>query len=200
MRAAHAAKNTALAGVKSVTLYDPAPVEVADLSTQFFLRAEDVGKQGVTRASATASRLAEINTYVPVKVLDVPELTKEVLSQFQVVVMCNQVLSEQLRVNDLTHNSGTHFLAASIHGLFGSVFADLGADFVCKDATGEQALSGMVVSVAKDNEGLVTTLDETRHGLEDGDYVTFSEVEGMTELNDIAAPAMIGLKRMPNQG
>ena len=185
MRAAHAAKNTALAGVKSVTLYDPAPVEVADLSTQFFLRAEDVGKQGVTRASATASRLAEINTYVPVKVLDVPELTKEVLSQFQVVVMCNQVLSEQLRVNDLTHNSGTHFLAASIHGLFGSVFADLGADFVCKDATGEQALSGMVVSVAKDNEGLVTTLDETRHGLEDGDYVTFSEVEGMTELNDI---------------
>ena len=35
----------------------------------------------------------------------------------------------------------------------------------------------------KDAEGLVTTLDETRHGLEDGDYVTFSEVQGMTELN-----------------
>lgn len=180
-----AAKNTALAGVKSVTLYDPAPVEVADLSTQFFLRAEDVGKPGVTRASATAARLAEINTYVPVKALEVPELTREVLSQFQVVVLCNQLLSEQLRVNDLTHNTATHFLAASIHGLFGSVFADFGRDFVCKDATGEQALSGMVVSIDKDGEGLVTTLDETRHGLEDGDYVTFSEVEGMTELNDI---------------
>ena len=26
-------------------------------------------------------------------------------------------------------------------------------------------------------------IDETRHGFEDGDYVTFSEVKGMTELN-----------------
>jgi ubiquitin-activating enzyme E1 len=26
-------------------------------------------------------------------------------------------------------------------------------------------------------------LDETRHGLEDGDFVTFTEVQGMTELN-----------------
>lgn len=29
----------------------------------------------------------------------------------------------------------------------------------------------------------MTCLDETRHGLEDGDFVTFSEVQGMTELN-----------------
>ena len=37
---AEIAKNIALAGVKSVTLYDPAPVSVADLSSQFFLRNE----------------------------------------------------------------------------------------------------------------------------------------------------------------
>lgn len=30
----------------------------------------------------------------------------------------------------------------------------------------------------------MTCLDETRHGLEDGDYVTFSEVQGMTEINN----------------
>jgi ubiquitin-activating enzyme E1 len=35
----------------------------------------------------------------------------------------------------------------------------------------------------QDEDGVVTALDETRHGFEDGDYVTFSEVEGMTELN-----------------
>jgi ubiquitin-activating enzyme E1 len=29
----------------------------------------------------------------------------------------------------------------------------------------------------------VTCLDETRHGLEDGDFVTFTEIQGMTELN-----------------
>ncbi|KAJ2378217.1 E1 ubiquitin-activating protein, partial [Coemansia sp. RSA 2603] len=31
------AKNVILAGVKSVSLYDPAKVEIADLSSQFFL-------------------------------------------------------------------------------------------------------------------------------------------------------------------
>lgn len=83
---------------------------------------------------------------------------------------------------------------------FSSVFNDFGSKFTCVDPTGEQPLTGMVVSIAKvcfkiytllwllitvsqDGEGLVTCLDETRHGLEDGDFVTFSEVQGMTELN-----------------
>lgn len=35
----------------------------------------------------------------------------------------------------------------------------------------------------QDTEGVVTCLDETRHGLEDGDFVTFTEVQGMVELN-----------------
>jgi ubiquitin-activating enzyme E1 len=30
---------------------------------------------------------------------------------------------------------------------------------------------------------VVTCLDETRHGLEDGDFVTFSEIQGMVDLN-----------------
>lgn len=30
---------------------------------------------------------------------------------------------------------------------------------------------------------MVTCLDEVRHGFESGDYVTFTEVQGMTELN-----------------
>ncbi|CAH8849363.1 unnamed protein product [Trichobilharzia szidati] len=32
-------------------------------------------------------------------------------------------------------------------------------------------------------KGLVTCLEETRHGFQDGNYVTFSEVKGMVELN-----------------
>ena len=182
---AEIAKNIALAGVKSVTLYDPNPVMMSDLSSQFFLRKEDVGKPGVTRASATASRLAELNSYVPIKVLDVPSLDTETLQSFKVVVMTHALLSEQLRVNDMTHGSGTHFLSADVRGLFGTVFADLGTNFTCKDTNGEPPMDGIVVSVTQDKEGLVTTIDEKRHGLQDGDFVTFSEVQGMTELNGI---------------
>ena len=51
------------------------------------------------------------------------------------------------------------------------------------DANGEQCISNMIASVTNDTDGTVTCLDETRHGFEDGDFVTFSEVKGMIELN-----------------
>lgn len=35
----------------------------------------------------------------------------------------------------------------------------------------------------QDSPGVVTCLDEARHGFENGDFVSFSEVQGMVELN-----------------
>ncbi|EKM59140.1 uncharacterized protein PHACADRAFT_249384 [Phanerochaete carnosa HHB-10118-sp] len=177
------AKNLVLAGVKSVTVYDPEPVEIQDLSSQYFLRKEDIGKP---RAEIAVPRLAELNAYVPVRNLGGErgqEITVEMIKGFQAVVLTNASLSKQLEINDWTHTNGVLFIAAETRGLFGSAFNDFGPKFTCVDPTGEQPLSGMIVSVEKDKDGLVTCLDETRHGLEDGDFVTFSEVQGMTELN-----------------
>ena len=75
-----AAKNVALGGVKSLTIHDPEPVALRDLSSQFFLRAEDVGKN---RAAATLPRLAELNSYVPIQVHHGP-LAPSVVAGFQV--------------------------------------------------------------------------------------------------------------------
>jgi len=41
----------------------------------------------------------------------------------------------------------------------------------------------MIAAVTKETEGVVTCLEDTRHSFQDGDYVTFTEVQGMTELN-----------------
>jgi hypothetical protein len=60
------AKNIALAGVKSLTLYDPKPAQIQDLSSQFFLHPEDVGKP---RAQVTVPRVSELNPYTPVNLL-----------------------------------------------------------------------------------------------------------------------------------
>ncbi|KAK0242946.1 ubiquitin activating enzyme [Armillaria nabsnona] len=187
------AKDVVLAGVKSVTIYDPEPVTIQDLSSQFFLREEDIGK---SRAEATAPRLAELNAYVPVRNLGGKAgqaITTDLIQGFQVVVLCGVPLVKQLEINDWTHQNGISFISAEIHGLFGSVFNDFGSKFTCVDPTGEQPLSGMIVSVDQDSEGLVTCLDETRHGLEDGDFVTFTEVQGMTELNG-CEPRKISVK------
>lgn len=72
------------------------------------------------------------------------------------------------------------------------------------DQTGEEPVTGIVSAISKvlfrrviipnvtlcslgmaykDAHGIVACLDETRHGLEDGDAVTFTEIKGMTELN-----------------
>jgi hypothetical protein len=103
-----------------------------------------------------------------------------------VVVLTNTTVTQQLEINDYTHSAGIKFISADVRGLFASVFCDFGPQFPCIDATGEQPLQGMIVGIDQDEnskDAIVTTLDETRHGLEDGDYVTFAEVKGMTELN-----------------
>ncbi|KAF8463469.1 hypothetical protein BDZ91DRAFT_698380 [Kalaharituber pfeilii] len=175
------AKNVCLAGVKSVTLYDPAPVEIADLSAQFFLHPEDVGQP---RAAVTAPRLAELNSYTPVSVHpSTAHLASDlsILNGYQVVVLTETSLETQLLVNDYCNKNKIAFISADVRGLFGNIFCDFGENFTITDTTGENVASGIVASI--DEDGLVTALDEARHGLEDGDYVTFSEVVGIEVLN-----------------
>ncbi|KAM7202023.1 hypothetical protein V8F33_003030 [Rhypophila sp. PSN 637] len=174
------AKNIALAGVKSLTLYDPEPVAIADLSSQFFLRPDDVGNP---RDQVTAPRVAELNAYTPVNIHNSASIGEN-LSQFdkyEVVVLTNTPLDLQLAIGDYCHKKGIFVVSAETYGLFGSIFCDFGENFAVIDSTGENPVSGIVAGI--DEEGLVSALDETRHGLEDGDYVTFSEVEGMEGLN-----------------
>jgi len=75
-----AAKNLALAGVRSVTVHDVKDVDMWDLSGNFFLSEQDIGKN---RALACISKLQELNNAVLVSALT-EELTKEHLSKFQV--------------------------------------------------------------------------------------------------------------------
>ena len=184
------AKNIALAGVKSLTLFDPTPAAISDLSSQFFLHPEDVGKP---RASVTVPRVSELNPYTPVQEASFTSLTADLslLNQYKVVVLTDTPLKDQLLVAEHCHNNGISLVITDTFGLFGNIFTDFGKNFTVGDPTGENPLSGIVAGI--DEEGVVTTAEETRHGLEDGDYVTFSEVEGMEGINE-APPMKITVK------
>ncbi|KAG7745711.1 hypothetical protein KL932_000741 [Ogataea haglerorum] len=171
------AKNVALAGVKSLSIFDPTPVTLTDLSAQFFLTESDIGK---SRAEASLPRLAELNAYVPISI--VSNLTGETVSSFQVVVTTETPLEKQLEINELTHAKGTRYIHADIKGLVGQLFVDFGEAFTIFDPNGEEPHTGIVSDIEKN--GTVTMLDDNRHGLEDGDYVKFSEVQGIDKLND----------------
>jgi len=173
------AKNVVLGGVKSVTLHDETLTTWSDLSSQFFLREEDLGKN---RAEATCPRLAELNTYVPIYT-HTELLTAEYLKNFQVVVLTSATLTDQIRLGEFCHNNGIYFIMADTRGLFGQIFCDFGESFVVNDTNGEQPISNMIAGITKEAEGVVTCIDETRHGYETGDHVTFTEVQGMVELN-----------------
>nr|XP_008505284.1 PREDICTED: ubiquitin-like modifier-activating enzyme 1 [Equus przewalskii] len=101
----------------------------------------------------------------------------------EVVVLTNTPLEDQLRVGEFCHSRGIKLVVADTRGLFGQLFCDFGEEMILTDSNGEQPLSAMVSMVTKDSPGVVTCLDEARHGFESGDFVSFSEVQGMIELN-----------------
>lgn len=173
------AKNVILGGVKSVTLHDETDCEPSDLGTQFYLTEADIDKN---RAAACCQRLSELNNYVPTSYYT-EALTDSFIKKFRVVVLTETTLEEQLRISQITHANDIALIIADTRGLFSQVFCDFGNSFTVVDTNGEPPVSAMVASISKDTEGVITCLDDTRHGMEDGDYVTFSEVQGMTELN-----------------
>jgi len=183
------AKDVALGGVKSVTIQDTKCTSYEDLSTQFFLRNDDLGKN---RAEATLPRLVELNEYVSTTCTTEPVSTA-LVSKYNVVVLTDSTREEQLSIGEFCHGNGIKLICANSNGVFGSIFCDFGPEFRVSDTNGEQVLSVMVSAISKDADGIVTCLDEKRHGFEDGDHVTFHEVGGMTELNG-SAPRKIVVK------
>ncbi|XP_033645283.1 ubiquitin-like modifier-activating enzyme 1 [Asterias rubens] len=174
------AKNIVLGGVKSLTIHDEGNVTIENLASQFFFSAADVGKN---RALVTEPKLAELNSYVPVKAENRP-LAEDFISKFTVIVLTKSSLEAQLKIGDFCHSKGIHLIIADTRGLFGQVFCDFGDDFTVIDVNGEEPLTSMISAITKEKECVVTCLDESRHGFESGDYVSFTEIQGMTELND----------------
>ena len=143
------AKNVVLAGVKSVTLHDDAPVALSDLSAQFFLTEADVGKP---RAEVTAPRLAELNQYTPVA-RSTEALTPALCASFGIVVLTGVPLAEAVAINEACRGAGARFIAVDTFGAFGAVFCDFGDAFTVYDTNGEEPLSAMVSSISQRRRG-----------------------------------------------
>ncbi|NWX94185.1 UBA1 enzyme, partial [Nothoprocta pentlandii] len=148
---------------------------------QFFLTERDVGRN---RAVASQRRLAELNPHVQVTAHS-GELSESFLASFQVVVLTDSPLEEQLRIGDLCHARGICFIVADVKGLAGQLFCDFGEHFVVHDPADTEPVCASVQHISQGNPGVVTCVAEEGRGhlFCDGDTVTFLGVEGMTELN-----------------
>uniref|UniRef100_A0A3Q3XCH3 E1 ubiquitin-activating enzyme n=1 Tax=Mola mola TaxID=94237 RepID=A0A3Q3XCH3_MOLML len=180
------AKNVILAGVKSVTVQDEGRTAWTDLSSQFFLKESHLGQN---RATCSQQQLCDLNPRVRVSAHTGP-LNDELLLQFQVVVLTDSSLDDQKRFGDFCHLRGIQFIVADTKGLCGQLFCDFGEEFEVWDRDGETPETAIVQSISKDNPGVVICLNEGSLRFSEGSKVSFSEVQGMTELNSLGPVEM----------
>ncbi|PHJ25556.1 ubiquitin-activating enzyme e1 family protein [Cystoisospora suis] len=186
---AECAKNLILAGPKAVTLFDPEPCEMRDLGSNFCLT-EDHVKQRLPRAAASQRYLADLNQYVSVDVLPEPSLTEEIVKRFDVVIMTEASNAELKRFNEFCRQQQPRigFISACVFGLASSIFVDFGDQFICHDVDGEEPKEVIIAGITHENPATVHTHTDKLLPFQDGDYIVFREVQGMTEIN--SAPPM----------
>ncbi|CAD5225283.1 unnamed protein product [Bursaphelenchus okinawaensis] len=172
-------KNLILGGIRHISLHDTKNVEWKDLSAQYYLNESHLGKN---RAESCFAALEELNDSVQCN-LSTEELTEEIVAQFDLVVLTDQTFGYQKIVNNWCRVHNRYFISADARGLFSYSFVDLGNQFRIDDASGDPVKEILIEYVDR-NTGNVMTLEENFHGFEDGDYVTFSEIKGMAELNN----------------
>ncbi|XP_040502458.1 ubiquitin-like modifier-activating enzyme 7 isoform X2 [Gallus gallus] len=176
---AQAAAALVLAGARRVVLHESG---AAPGGVQFLQGERGVGRN---RAEVSQQLLAALNPDVEVSVHP-GELSEEFLAAFQVVLLTESPLEEQLRIGDICHAKGICFIVADAKGLAGQLFCDFGEHFVVRDPVEGDPLCATVQHVSQGNPGIVTCAgaDKNRgHRFSDGDLVMFSGVEGMVELN-----------------
>lgn len=175
------AKNLILGGVRHVTIQDTKPITWNDLSAQFYATEHDIGKN---RAAASFNRLEELNDSVQCTLKTTP-VTEDDVKQSDLVIVTDFPYHTQLEINGWVRKHGKRFISSDVRGLFAYVFVDLGEKYRIDDHNGELCKEVILEHINKET-GDVYTLENAMHGFEDGDYIAFSEVQGMTELNTMS--------------
>lgn len=127
--------------------------------------------------------LRELNPYVTVNVIN--SLAPEDLAAYSVAVFTeNQCgINKMMEFNEAARKAGCGFIMAETPGISGYCFVDYGDKHIMFDPRGEDTKQFIVTSISQGKEAVCIVHEDKRHTYEDGNWVQFTEVEGMTELN-----------------
>ncbi|KAI5163452.1 ubiquitin-activating enzyme E1 [Nematocida ausubeli] len=174
-------KNIVLAGIKTVSIYDPNPLQAEYLSTLFYCTESDIGD----RIDKSAEyKLKELNTNVKIQILqELP--SDEELRQYSAVILNDHSIAHQIQVNEVCRQHSVPFIAVQCRGLFFQIFCDFGDAFVTMDTNGEAPYIGTIKSVTP--TGIVSLVEEERHFLEDGDTIQIKSKNATYTVTDTKA-------------
>eukprot|EP01080_Neovahlkampfia_damariscottae_P007198 gene7198-11514_t len=165
------AKNIILMGVQNLVLYDPKPTSYHDLSSQFFLTEESIGKN---RVSESIAKLKELNEDCTITQHSSETLSEEFLSQFSVVVFTDNLFTELKDTAELCHKKGIVFISGIAAGLCSAAFVDVG-NFKSLDI-GMEENNGIISNIImSQNMGVLNDVDQNDYPIVE--IVDLSKVE-----------------------
>jgi ubiquitin-activating enzyme E1 len=142
------AKCVILGGVKNVTLCDTENVTYNDLSSQYYLTENDIGKN---RATTSLEKLKGLNPYVAVNCIT-EELNEDIIKENTVIVMTDSLLDKQIYFNELARANNVKFISCATYGVMGQIFCDFGNEFFVKDVDGEEVRTGIISEITYDEK------------------------------------------------
>ena len=178
------AKNIIVSGPKMVNIFDPNPVEITDLGSNFYLSENQIGER---RDKSCLLKLSKLNKYVEVNYLEeknIDNIINMIVGEYNVVVVTEIINKRQIiSLNDICRKNKIYFIYSAVCGLSSFVFTDFGPDFIIYDENCFKKRKFFVKNIEKSEKGLVEIEWEDKHNPYIKDYVIFKDIEGMTEIN-----------------
>lgn len=121
------------------------------------------------------------------------EFTNDCISNFDVICITENLwgFERLVEIDEICRSSNKGFILSETMGLAGYTFVDYGPEFIVRDKDAEQTQKFIVINIQNGEDAHVLIEEGQWHSFQDGDYVKFTEVEGMVELNSLAEPVQI---------
>ena len=180
-------KNIILKGPEKITIFDPKIVEIVDLNSNFFLEQDDVGKRRRDEAILNKLKLQNENVEIDYLKDDTLENLFEILPNNYDILVLTEPISKNLsiKLDEFCREKKIFFIYAAVFGLTCFLFNDFGEEHLILEESDGGTQKYNIKNIKKNGDnGLVEIiLPDKDIGFGDDDYVKFSSIEGMTELN-----------------
>ena len=180
------AKNLVLSGCKELVLQDNKTATFYDLSSQFYLKESDIGKN---RAESCIKKLQDLNYYVKVTAstdnLPNEEKNMNVLKKYNVIVLTECDYETAKIIDKYCRENKIFLILCDVYGAAGRIINDFGEEFIVNDKDGEDPKEIMVknIQIKDEKTAEVSVLDGLRHDFSDNDLVEVIEVVGLDGIN-----------------
>lgn len=182
------AKNIILSGPKEVCIFDKTIVSLEDLGCNFYLKEEDIKTK--RRDEASLNDLKKLNPYTKVFILDADNNKIDNLFEnfikFNIIVITEfKAKDDLLKIDNFCRSNKIGFIYGLSLGLSGFLFNDFGIEHYIIDIDGKENKKYFCKEISNEEKAKVS-VDEISEKiyLKTNSYVTFSGLQGMTELNN----------------